>query len=114
MPLIKIKNCLNCDGADHEYEFKMPRLKEIRDVIEGKAGMTTQEFLDGFGTLHGGALTALVLILHRRESKNLKWDDIDLILEDIDFDDLPEELAAAEAAEAAGKAETEAEEAAED
>lgn len=98
MPFIKIKNCVNCDGADHTYEFDMPRLKEIRDVIEAKAGLTTREFLDGLQQLHGGALTALMLILHRRDGKNLRWDDIDLELEGLDFEDTPAEIAMAEEA----------------
>lgn len=115
MPLIRVKNCLNCDGASHEWVFTSPTLRETREVLETKAGQSVQEFLDGLDTMNGSTFTALMFLLHKRIGVVLKWQDVDLDFEAFDIEDTEEELAEAKAAEEAGKAEAEtAEEAPED
>lgn len=104
MPLIRIKNCINCDGASHEWEFTTPRLKELR-IIQAKTGMNVNEFLEKMNSFDAEGLTALIDLLHRRSGVDLRWEDIDLDLDDFAVDDTAEEKALAEAA---GKAEDEA------
>lgn len=105
MPLIKVAKCVNCDGKPHEWEFKIPSLKETREVIETKAGQTMAEFLDGMEVMNGSSFTALMFLLHKRIGVDLRWNEVDLDFEDLDMEDLPDEIEAAEQAEA-GKEET--------
>lgn len=105
MPLIKLKNCLNCDGASHEWVFKVPTLRETREVLETKAGQSMQEFLEGLDTMNGSTFTALLFLLHKRIGVDVRWNEVDLNFEDLDIEDTEEELAQAKAAEEAGKAE---------
>lgn len=108
MPLIKVAKCVNCGGKPHEWEFKMPSLRETREVIEVKAGITMREFMDGMETMNGSAFTALMFMLHKRIGVDLRWNEVDLDFEQLDMDDLPDEIAEAEeAGKEAGKEEAE-------
>lgn len=91
MPLIKVSKCPNCDGKSHEWEFKAPGLKEIREVVETKAGQTVQEFLQGIEDYNGQSLTALLFLLHKRIGVDLRWNEVDVALEDLDMESLPDE-----------------------
>ena len=92
MPYIRIKKCVNC-GIAHEWLFSQPSLKELRQ-IKHLTGMGASQFGEAGDQGDPDALTALVVILHKRDNINLAFDDADL-----DFSDFEMEATEAEKAE---------------
>lgn len=98
---ITVKDCLNCN-KDHEWEYEMPTLKEVRHIRARANFKNFTEFNDAMKDGDPDGMTALLDILHRRDGIELRWDDIDLDYDAIDFEQNEEEKAQAEQAE--GKA----------
>lgn len=92
MPVIKIAKCVNC-GIAHEWLFTGPTLKELREIKQ-LTGMTATEFGAAGDTGDPDALTALVVILHKRDRINLPFDDADLDFTDFEMESTEDEKAA--------------------
>lgn len=91
---ITINNCLNCKTA-HEWEYEQPTLREMRR-IKARTGMNGAEYAACLGTGDPDATTAMIDLLHRRDGKELRWDDIDLDYDDFEIETTEEEAAAAD------------------
>jgi hypothetical protein len=76
MPLVQIKDCLNCD-IDHEWLFESMTLKELR-VIKKLTGMGQKAFAEAGDEGDPEALAALIYVLHKRDRINIPFDDVDL------------------------------------
>lgn len=104
MPIIRIKSCISkgpCNGQSHEWEFRKPLLSESR-VILAKTGLKgSEQFLNAITEDDPEAWTALLDILHRRSGIGLRWEDIDLDIEEIDVQFTAEEQADFDAEQAA-------------
>lgn len=94
MPFIRIKKCLTC-GIAHEWLFSGPTLKELR-LIKELTGLTAAQFGEAGDNGDPDALTALVVLLHKRDKITLPFDDAD-----VDFTDFDMEATETEAAEIA-------------
>jgi hypothetical protein len=91
LPFVRIKNCLNCHIA-HEWLFTQPTLKELR-LIKQLTGMSTSQFSEAGDAGDPDALTALVVVLHKRDRINLAFDDADLDFSDFEMEETGEEKA---------------------
>lgn len=91
---IHIKDCPNCSGADHDWDYGAPTLKELRR-IKAVTSLGLRDFGDGVVTADADALTALVDLLHRRDGVELRWDDIDLNFDGFEITPNAEETAEA-------------------
>jgi hypothetical protein len=91
MPVIKIKECLNC-GTDHEWLFSGATLKELRSIKQ-LTGMNAAAFAEAGDEGDPDALAALLYVLHKREKIVIPFDDIDLDLSNFKMDATEEELA---------------------
>lgn len=103
MPLITVKNCLNCDVA-HEWVFSGPTLKELR-MIKHLTGMNQKQFGEAGDEGDPEALAALLYVLHKRERITVPFEDIDLDFNDFSMEPTEEEkelIAQLEAAAEAG------------
>lgn len=109
MPVIRIKNCLNCD-ISHEWVFDGARLSELR-MIKKLTGMNAREFAGAGDDLDPEALAALVYILHMRDKIKLQFDDVDLDFNDFTMEPTDEELAEIEKLEKEMQAANDAEQA---
>jgi len=76
MPLVTIKDCLNCD-IDHEWLFESMTLRELR-VIKKLTGMGQKAFAEAGDEGDPEALAALIYILHKRDKINVPFADVDL------------------------------------
>jgi hypothetical protein len=83
MPIVKIKNCINCH-MPHEWLFLGPKLKEMR-TIKKLTGFTGMDFIEAADSLDPDAVTALLYILHQRDKITVPFDDIDIDFEDFDM-----------------------------
>ena len=76
MPLVTIRECLNCD-IDHEWLFESMTLKELR-LIKKLTGMGQKAFAEAGDEGDPEALAALIYVLHKRDRINIPFDDVDL------------------------------------
>ena len=76
MPLVTIRNCLNCK-IDHEWLFEAMSLKELR-TIKKLTGMGQKAFAEAGDEGDPEALAALIYVLHMRDKIKLPFDDVDL------------------------------------
>jgi hypothetical protein len=76
MPLVTIRECLNCD-IDHEWLFESMTLKELR-VIKKLTGMGQKAFAEAGDEGDPEALAALIYVLHNRDKIKIPFDDVDL------------------------------------
>jgi len=76
MPLVTIRDCLNCD-IDHEWLFESMTLKELR-VIKKLTGMGQKAFAEAGDEGDPEALAALIYVLHKRDKINVPFSDVDL------------------------------------
>jgi hypothetical protein len=76
MPLVTIRECLNCE-IDHEWLFESMTLKELR-VIKKLTGMGQRAFAEAGDEGDPEALAALIYVLHKRDRINIPFDDVDL------------------------------------
>jgi hypothetical protein len=90
MPFIRIGKCLNC-GISHDWLFEGMSLKELRTVKQ-LTGMRTLEFAEGCEALDPDAVTAMIYILHERDSIHIRFDDIDVDLKDFDMESTEGEI----------------------
>jgi hypothetical protein len=91
MPVIKVKNCLNC-GIEHEWLFSGATLKELR-MIKELTGMNGKQFAMAGDDLEPEALAALVYMLHKRDRITVPFEDVDLDFNDFEMTPTDEELA---------------------
>jgi Zn-dependent oligopeptidase len=94
MPVIKIKDCLNCH-IEHEWLFNGATLMELR-TIKQLTGMNGKDFATGGDDLEPEALAALVYILHKRSKITIPFENVDLDFNDFEMIPTDEELAAIE------------------
>lgn len=109
MPLITVKNCLNC-GIPHEWLFTGATLKELR-VIKAVTGMGQAAFAAAGDEGDPEALAALLYILHKRDKIQIPFDDVDLDFSQFDMVPTEEEKEAIEKLEAEMQAAAEDEQA---
>lgn len=76
MPMITIKECLNC-GINHEWLFEGATLKELR-LIKKLTGMGQRAFAQAGDDGDPEALAALIYLLHKRDKITIPFDDVDL------------------------------------
>lgn len=76
MPLVTIRDCLNCD-IDHQWLFESMTLKELR-VIKKLTGMGQKAFAEAGDEGDPEALAALIYVLHKRDKISIPFDDVDL------------------------------------
>ena|SRR5690349_9078787 len=96
MPLITIKDCLNCD-IDHEWLFETMTLKELR-LVKKLTGMGQKAFAEAGDEGDPDALTALIYVLHMRDRIKIPFDDVDLDFTKFTMEPTEQELKEAEAA----------------
>lgn len=83
MPIVRIKNCLNC-GIAHEWVFTGPTLKELR-LIKSLTSLSAVQFAAAGDEADPDALAALLVVLHKRDKINVSFDDVDLDFEDFEM-----------------------------
>jgi hypothetical protein len=98
MPLVTIKDCLNCH-IDHEWLFESMSLRELR-VIKKMTGMGQRAFAEAGDEGDPEALAALIYILHLRDRIKIPFDDVDLDFKTFTMEPTEQELAELAAAEA--------------
>lgn len=98
MPLVEIKDCLNCQ-IDHEWLFESMTLKELR-VIKKLTGMGQKAFAEAGDEGDPEALAALLYVLHKRDKINIPFADVDLDLTKFKMEPTEQELKELAAAEA--------------
>lgn len=98
MPLVEIKDCLNCQ-VDHEWLFESMTLKELR-VIKKLTGMGQKAFAEAGDEGDPEALAALLYVLHKRDKINIPFADVDLDLTKFKMEPTEQELKELAAAEA--------------
>lgn len=98
MPLVEIKDCLNCK-IDHEWLFESMTLKELR-VIKKLTGMGQKAFAEAGDEGDPEALAALLYVLHKRDKINIPFADVDLDLTKFKMEPTEQELKELAAAEA--------------
>jgi len=76
MPLITIKECVNCD-IDHEWIFDGASLRELR-MIKKLTGMSQKAFAEAGDEGDPEALAALIYVLHKRDRITIPFEDVDL------------------------------------
>ena len=76
MPLVTIRECLNCD-IDHEWLFESMTLKELR-LIKKLPGMGQKAFAEAGDEGDPEALAALIYVLHKRDKIVIPFEDVDL------------------------------------
>lgn len=76
MPLVTIRDCLNCD-IDHEWMFESMSLRELR-MIKKLTGMGQKAFAEAGDEGDPEAIAALIYVLHRRSKITIPFDDVDL------------------------------------
>lgn len=93
MRIIRLKKCLTpaCDGAPHEWEFDDFSLQELRR-IQKQFGVDVPVFLARIaeGGMDGDALDALLMwfvLLHRRIGVTVSLDEVDFLMDDVEFVD---------------------------
>ena len=96
MPLVTIRDCLNCD-IDHEWLFEAMSLKELR-IIKKLTGMGQKAFAEAGDEGDPEALAALIYVLHMRDRIKLPFDDVDLDFKKFSMEATEQEIKEAEAA----------------
>lgn len=99
MPLVTIRDCLNCN-IDHEWLFEAMSLKELR-VIKKLTGMGQKAFAEAGDEGDPEALAALIYVLHMRDRIKVPFDDVDLDFTKFTMEPTEQEIKDAEAAMAA-------------
>lgn len=111
MPIINIKECLNCSGkdnpVDHSWVFDGISLKELR-LIKKVTGMSQVEFAKAGDEGDPDALAALLFIMHLRDKIRLPFEDVDLDFSKFEMVMTEQEQREYDLAEAAEKAALEA------
>lgn len=105
MPLITVRNCLNC-GIAHEWVFDNPTLKELR-VIKQLTGMNQKQFGEAGDEGDPEALAALIYVLHKRDRITVPFEDVDLDFNDFDMEPTEEERELLKQLEESGSVEAE-------
>ena len=96
MPLVTIRDCLNCK-IDHEWLFDAMTLKELR-MIKKLTGMGQKAFAEAGDEGDPEALAALIYVLHMRDRIKLPFDDVDLDFAKFTMEATEQEIKEAEAA----------------
>ena len=96
MPLVTIRDCLNCE-IDHEWLFESMSLKELR-VIKKLTGMGQKAFAEAGDEGDPEALAALIYVLHKRDRITIPFDDVDLDFAKFTMEPTEQELKEVEAA----------------
>ena len=96
MPLVTIRDCLNCD-IDHEWLFDAMTLKELR-MIKKLTGMGQKAFAEAGDEGDPEALAALIYVLHMRDRIKVPFDDVDLDFTKFTMEATEQEIKEAEAA----------------
>lgn len=94
MPVITIKQCLNCSTVNnpvsHQWLFEGMRLKELR-AIKTLTGLSSMAFAEASEEGDPEALAAMLYILHKRDKITVDFEEIDLDLNDFDMKETEQE-----------------------
>lgn len=91
MPIVRVKNCLNC-GISHEWVFTGMTLKELR-LIKQFTGFRANEFAEASGAGDPDAVAAMLYVLHLKDGIKVPYEDIDLDFHDFEMEPTEEEVA---------------------